>query len=118
LTDLKAGFVPTELPTVLGRASWYIDSELKHQLKEMLLTFCNLDPSYALSKVSGNDIIAVVLGLTKFRLMHEARLLLNRYSDLLEAKQKLELQYLDCLLTSRQAKTVSDGRMTQIVLTR
>ena len=109
LTDLKAGFVPTELPTVLSRASWYIDSELKHQLKEMLLTFCNLDPSYALSKVSGNDIIAVVLGLTKFRLMHEARLLLNRYSDLLEAKQKLELQYLDCLLTSRQAKTVSDG---------
>lgn len=111
LKDLKEGFVPTELPTVLSRASWYIDSDLKHQLKEMLLTFCTLDPSYALSKISGHDVIAVVLGLTKFRLLHEARILLTRYSDFLQDKQKLELQYLDCLLTTRQANTVSDGRI-------
>jgi hypothetical protein len=115
LTDLKAGIIPQELPTVLSKASWFIDSELKRPLIDLLLTFCKIDPSYALRNTSDQDVIAVILGLTKFRLISEARQLLEDYSTLLIDRQKLELQYLECLLSARQSNSNSDIRVFDFI---
>ncbi|MFM7186808.1 MAG: hypothetical protein ACKO14_03230, partial [Armatimonadota bacterium] len=115
LSDMKAGVIPPDLATLLGKASWIIDSELKHSLREILLTFCKMDPHFVMVHIRDRDVISVALGLTKFRLIREARQLLKDYSSLLADSQKLELLYLDCLLTTRQAITQPEIRVFDYV---
>ncbi len=115
LSDLKAGVIPSDLPTLLRKSSWIINRELKYTLREILLTIREMDPQYVMLHVSDNDIIAVALGLTKFRLISEARQLLRDYSALLVDRQRLEVLFLDCLLSTRQAETQPDIKVFEYV---
>jgi hypothetical protein len=103
IKDLNAGIIPQELSVVLSKASWFTASELSHLHRTFLLTFCNLEPTYVYKNTNERDIVAVILGLIKFRYLREACKLIDEYSSLLSDKELVELQFLKSLLSARQA---------------